>query len=313
MIKRNTVFILGAGASMPYGFPSGATLRQRICAEARNDSAMVRTLAVELGLQSRDLHQFSDAFTRSLQPSIDAFLARRQDFSELGKACIAYQLCSRENPGKIFNAEETDHWYRELWHAMTLDLTGPAMLTSNNVRFVTFNYDRSLEYSLHEATKHTFGLDDALARQYWEPIQICHVYGQLGAFRPGSGDGRAFTNTTSNLELQIAASGIRIIPEARGDDTEFEMVRSWLDWAERICFLGFGFDELNMKRLGLREVFESMSLQAGKPMPWVVASTLGLTDSEVHRRLLPSLGHINAHNELPRTNLMVLRESGILG
>ena len=31
MIKTKTVFILGAGASCPYGFPLGTELRQEIC------------------------------------------------------------------------------------------------------------------------------------------------------------------------------------------------------------------------------------------------------------------------------------------
>ena len=32
MINTNTVFVLGAGASIPYGFPSGAELREILCA-----------------------------------------------------------------------------------------------------------------------------------------------------------------------------------------------------------------------------------------------------------------------------------------
>ena len=31
MITEKPVFILGAGASCPYGFPSGAQLRENIC------------------------------------------------------------------------------------------------------------------------------------------------------------------------------------------------------------------------------------------------------------------------------------------
>lgn len=31
MITENTIFILGAGASKPYGFPTGAELREQIC------------------------------------------------------------------------------------------------------------------------------------------------------------------------------------------------------------------------------------------------------------------------------------------
>lgn len=314
MIKHNTVFVLGAGASMPYGFPSGEVLRQSICRDATSDSGMRGTLTTDMEIPEQDLRVFGDAFSRSLQPSIDAFLAKRQNFADIGKLCIAHQLCHRENPTAMFDGNTDDHWYRELWHAMTLDLNGPSLLRHNKVRFVTFNYDRSLEFALHEATKHSFGLDDAQAQRCWEALPICHVYGQLGAFRPANGDGRGYNKDVSANSLRIAAKGIRIIPEARDDDAEFQMVRTWFDWAERICFLGFSFDELNMQRLGLESVLEWIVNNKGKEhTPWVVASVLGLTKSEVRRRLQPHIERAKAHQEYPSKNLMVLRESGVLG
>jgi hypothetical protein len=311
MINHNTVFILGAGASMPYGLPSGEELRQSICHDAIAETEMRHVFTTELEIPGKDLRIFSEAFSRSLQPSIDTFLAKRPNFSDIGKLCIAYQLCHRENPAKIFHSDTADHWYRELWHAMTSDLNGHMFLRHNKVRFVTFNYDRSLEFSLHEATKHTFGLDDAQARQCWEPIPICHVYGQLGEFCPATGDGRDYSKDVSPKSLYIAANGIKIIPEAREDDTEFQMVRTWFEWAERICFLGFSYDELNMKRLGLDTVIEWVRGK-GKKSPWVVASTFGLTSSEVNHRLLPYLKLVDSHAQLPSKNLMVLRDTGIL-
>ncbi|WP_156096076.1 hypothetical protein [Methanobacterium sp. SMA-27] len=38
MIKTPTVFVLGAGASIPYGYPSGEKLREEICHELEDPS-----------------------------------------------------------------------------------------------------------------------------------------------------------------------------------------------------------------------------------------------------------------------------------
>lgn len=312
MIKQNTVFILGAGASMPYGFLSGAELRRSICRDSVFSSGMHAALTIDMEIPEHELRKFGDAFNRSLQPSIDAFLAKRPDLVEIGKLCIAYQLGHRENPSSIFDNEVSDHWYQELWHAMTTELKGPTLLRHNKVRFVTFNYDRSLEFALHEASKNTFELDDERAEECWASIPICHVYGQLGSLNSKNGDFRAYAKDVSASSLEIAANGIRIIPEAREDDTQFQMVRTWFEWAEQICFLGFGYDELNMNRLGLDSVLEWIK-KRGKGTPRIVASILGLTNSEVSRRLLPHIGHAENRTLIPSQNLMVLRESGILG
>lgn len=44
MIKTNTLFILGAGASKPFGYPTGKELRDLIRGQ-RNDNIIVRALA----------------------------------------------------------------------------------------------------------------------------------------------------------------------------------------------------------------------------------------------------------------------------
>ena len=38
MIKEETVFILGAGASCPYGYPDGKELREQICSNFARES-----------------------------------------------------------------------------------------------------------------------------------------------------------------------------------------------------------------------------------------------------------------------------------
>ena len=79
-------------------------------------------------------------------------------------------------------------------------------------------------------------------------------------------------------------------------------------WAERICFLGFGFDHLNMKRLDLKTVME----HRGANLPTIYASVLGRTSQENHfaRTTLGCVAGIWA--ECNNEKLMALREFGLL-
>lgn len=314
MIKKKTVFVLGAGASMPYGFPSGKQLRERICEQADDASSpLVRALKSELAISSAQVAEFGRAFQRSNQPSIDAFLARRADLVQIGKYCIAHEIGHREHPESIHAIGNEDDWYQALWHAMTVDLNGHGFLRHNKVRFVTFNYDRSLECMLHESAKHTFGLNDEEAYGAWGSIPIEHVYGSLGKFPLLNGDGRDYTKETGSRLLQMGAEGIRIIPEARMDDQVFQKVRPWFEWAEKVCFLGFGFDALNMERLDFNGVM--VWVAENKPnafRPEVSASAYGLTDEEIKRNVLPRFSDAGGRTVLATKNLMLLRQASVL-
>jgi hypothetical protein len=233
---------------------------------------------------------------------------------EIGKAAIAATLIPRENPDAVVSVGIKDHWYRAVWEAMIYEAPSAAYLGNNRVRFVTFNYDRSLEFFLHEATKHTFGIDDKAAMEQWKKIGILHVYGHLGEFHYEPSDGRRLYNPAASPEaIKIAAAALKVVPEARTDDP-FALARAWFGEAERICFLGFGFDSLNMKRLGLRDVIETRP----QATPLVVsASTLGKFEAEIAKARI-ALGC----NALPGNwgnwdgsdteNLVTLRKFGLL-
>jgi hypothetical protein len=71
ILYNNIAFVLGAGASKPYGFPTGYELRQRICRMEPN----VKKLLLRMGHSEFDLSTFSSAFQESAHLSIDAFIA----------------------------------------------------------------------------------------------------------------------------------------------------------------------------------------------------------------------------------------------
>jgi hypothetical protein len=284
MIKEPTVFILGAGASMPYGFPSGAALRQAICKVADGFDELAQKLQSLIDIDAAETIDFAKQFQRSNVASIDAFLARRPEFTVLGKLCIAAVLCEKENPDPTIRGMDDDHWYAHLWNDAIIDgVTNLGMLHTNRIRFITFNYDRSLEYFLCQSIKHTFGVANAVALDACRKFEILHVYGALGDFDIRTvGYSREYGGPVNAATLGIAAKGINVIPESRNDAPEFERARNWCAEARKIAFLGFGFDPLNLARLDLVSVMQ-WCLDQKQPLPSIVASGYGRTASEMAR------------------------------
>lgn len=325
MIKQKTVIVLGAGASAPYGLPTGLRLRQLICEnDAMSPFSKVRGAGIKgetmsarlfklIEVSETETLEFIESFKHSSVSSIDAFLARRKNFESLGKLIISFQLCRYEHRSLLYKSKNDDDWYSALWNALVDEITLPQHLINNQLRIISFNYDRSLEYFLHQAAVHTFGIDGETANSILEGMDILHPYGVLGKLEPLANEGgRPYSNDLTQSILKVAASGIQIIPEARDDAPAFDKARDWFAWAEQICFLGFGFDPLNVKRLGLASVLSDIEkLHVTKPR--VIASTYGRTPAEVNQ-IMNSLGvNVTKFYHFQEKNLLTIRQSGILG
>jgi hypothetical protein len=77
MIKTKTLFILGAGASNPFGYPTGAKLRDLIIEQKERRSILnVLNVYGDDDIKPFERHQesFIDEFRKSSVYSIDSFL-----------------------------------------------------------------------------------------------------------------------------------------------------------------------------------------------------------------------------------------------
>jgi hypothetical protein len=308
MIDKSTVLVLGAGASCAYGLPLGWELRNRLL--EMSVESLLTLPSGRQGVPIELIHQFNSAFRLSQWLSIDAFLAHRPEFIELGKHAIAAVLLPAERAERVLHSEPSDHWYRYLAHRMD---TSWDRLTDNKVSFVTFNYDRSLELFLETTFINRYGKAENEVRERLKAFPLIHVYGQLGSLDPDSPSFVHYGDTSARA-VKIAADGLRIIPEGRDESPEFEAARALLDAAERICFLGFGFDEMNVKRLGGPSI--NIRSKAGRGFGQLAAaSAFGSTQAERQKygRMISSAPDETAGRMHPGNCIETLRHTQILG
>ncbi|MBF8178092.1 SIR2 family protein [Herminiimonas contaminans] len=287
MLRANTTFVLGAGASCCFGFPTGSELSREICGLTRAypKEKKVRAFSAATTLLGIYSEPFFASFQESGTHSIDAFLARRDIFSDAGKAAIAAYLLDCEKPEKLFSVDgkaNNSDWYGYLWSRMYDQVNDVAdLVVNNNVSFITFNYDRSLELFLHTAIKNTYGLTADLAYEISSQFPIHHVHGHLGKFGPETSfryglveeEPRALGN-----RMASAVKSLRVIPADRADEIDsnaFDLL--WQ--AENIIFLGYGFDNQNNDRLGIRKLISRKS-DEGLNQPHIFATTLGMKNKE---------------------------------
>ena len=252
MITKPTVLVLGAGASIGFGYPSGPQLIRQI--DRLLPKPRVRDLLSKAGFDVPQLQRLQTALVHCGRTSIDALLEHREDLLEVGKAAIAYIIMAKENGSKrkLFGDYE-NNWYMYLF-----DRLGPiTRWTENRLKIVTYNYDRSLEYSLFTSAQNSFDAPDTVIANVISSLHIIHVHGRLDPL-PHEDDndaGRGYgKNAESGALIRRAAAGITIIHEKDDSASLLDDARGALSVAERICFLGFGYHEVNVTRLRFRDI-----------------------------------------------------------
>lgn len=252
MIVDPTVLILGAGASVPFGFPAGRGLLIGICRTLGSRGANLSNQMEQNGYDLTTQEKFKNELYASMQPSVDAFLEKRPEFMEIGKTAMSCALIPHERENHLISRDNGGRWYEYLFNKMD---TGFDKFGDNKLSIITFNYDRSLEHFLFRALRHSYGKSEEDAANLLKKIPIVHVYGQLGQLPYLAGAGRPYSPEVSPEIVAECVSEIRIVHES-ADDTTFSTAHRLLTSAQKICFLGFGYHLDNLERLRLNRLPE---------------------------------------------------------
>ncbi len=275
MITKNTVLILGAGASMPFGFPSGIGLRNEILKHLGVSTAAnwKHDFKHSYGILKEDTEKFYNSYLKCGGLSIDSFIENRPEFEELGKLCIAKVLISKEGSQNLFNMEDnTDHWYSYLVSKLNIK----EKFGLNNLSIITFNYDRSLEHYLFNTLKENNNIDDdKKCADLFNQINFVHVYGQLGYLTwQNEINNCGYNMDTNKHKIQNAAEEIKLIFDRTQNSATFDKAKNLIMDAKLIVFLGFGFDKTNLERLGF-------PLKNVQPQKRIIGTVYGLGLSEI--------------------------------
>lgn len=268
MISSQTVFVLGAGASAPFGFPLGQQLCDRVIKGLAVGGQQRVDLLNTTGFVERNLDHFREELRLSAQPSVDAFLEHRTEFIDIGKAAMAAILIGCEKPDEVW--KDTGSWLRIIFNHMRCAFEE---FENNQVAFVTFNYDRSLEYFFAKAMAASYGKKIEECAQILSTfVPIIHLHGRLGYLPWEKEGGRDFNDTRDVRTVEMCVNNIKIVHEdiADGRDKDFELASKLINEAERITFLGVGYGETNIKRLRIEGLGKNK----------IVGTAVGLTERE---------------------------------
>jgi hypothetical protein len=269
--------------------------------------------------EQNDLYGLIDEFRKSQLYSIDAFLGRRPEFTEIGKQAISAIILRAESQQQVLHVENNDHWYRYLLNRLCNQLKQD--FEPKALSIITFNYDRSLENYLFQAIQAVFNIDQKSAAAKLREIPIVHIYGWLGSPIPHERGFLAYGSEISAESVSKGAQGITVIPEGRDDSESLTIARDMLMSADQIAFLGFGFDQLNLSRLNSEETCKDMQQRTnGWAGRTIAATCFGLTRAEAlkaHGKLGQTIDTQRGANGLPSGFwdcgcLQLLRETELL-
>ena len=241
---------------MPFGFPSGNKLVAFISDMLNGDSSTVKLL-MNHSYDKEYIWEFRNNLVLSGRFSVDEFLEYRTEFIDVGKEAIAAALFRFEQTMSLFNVKAESNWYQYIFGLLN---TSFDEFDQNELAIITFNYDRSLEHYLFTALQNAYKKNDEECAEKLIKIPIVHVYGKLGRL-PWEKTNYSLVpfdlgTRPNKLGLYVGRGGenIKIIHENIEKDTEFNQAFELLMDAEQIYFLGFGFNETNLKRLRIESL-----------------------------------------------------------
>lgn len=297
MFDKKTVFIIGAGASAHFGYPTNAELLDLVRAEAteltifnsRRGATLPMPKVVErlksplrfnLGESAwADFHHECETLIKRINLNrpivIDHFLRDNPELQILGKTLIAKVIsrkefeCFKNMDGVKFD----ENWVSHIANKMADNCIEPNDIIKNDVHFITFNYDLSLERLLigNLTSRTRFGGIDFKS---FLQERFIHVYGAiaedassppLDQFRDM--DPRQQSLFCEDLDFAYSASTLmRLIDlnEKDQNEKEIERAKSLLSEAADIYVLGYSFDASNNARLGFPEIIRSKPCPGGE-------------------------------------------------
>lgn len=295
------VFIIGAGCSVPYGFPTGAMLMQKLkdfnygdnnvdspsfrppsylfdlyyelfgkyqeYANLRKAGGQYSYVAdgIEIKISNKireTIFPFAKSIRHSMMVSTDEFLKNRlsqekAEEADFGKRLIAREILVAERESeKQFSYEDGKRISKKIWlgnidwiqHLLSrIDQQDNWEKILKQTVFLTFNYDRVLEYCIFLYLTSDKQYSDADAHAFIKDMKIFHVNGFIGSLE------EIPFGAVENGKYQEIAKRMETVWEKRQnrDESEKEKYQDFLKNAQRVYFMGFSYIPDNLESIGI--------------------------------------------------------------
>jgi len=307
MFKKKTVFVVGAGGSFEVGLPVGDTLAVLISdrlktpehersmkpADERITDAINGLARSRSEQRAGHYHKAAQAIAQAMpiSLSIDNFLhthSEDQDKIDVGKIAIARCILEAErtcdlytDSHKPFDFTSLHARYRLNGRLASWHNTFFKMLTENvkrvnlksifdNICIITFNYDRCIEHYMSHAFARFFEMPLNEAQELCTSLEIIHPYGQVGNLLDRSKPVIEFGMDAYSDELLAVSKQIRTFTEQMTEESTVEKIRSRMEEATSIVFLGFSYGDMNIRML---------QTDGNREYKTVVGSAKGISES----------------------------------
>ena len=279
MFRPKTLFVIGAGASAEIDFPLGKGLIGLIAKDLNlyldaghlhsGEGDFFQLLRNHIGSTGalNEYLQASRSLAKSLTfaTSIDQHLDTHADDQKVklcGKAAIVYQILKAEENSALKDDREigepniagyelTNSWFNKFASLLFQGVQKNNLKSLfDGISIVCFNYDRCIERFLPYAIKSHFRIDLDEAQAISRLLKILHPYGTLGPLpEPNEPRGLKFGTPPRNAKVFEISSRLKTFTEQLEDEDTLAEIRSEVENAETIVFLGFGFLSDNMRIL----------------------------------------------------------------
>lgn len=270
MFRRQTLFVVGAGASAEFGLPLGTLLARQITNKmdirfergfdfvGSGDRRLYEQL---INSKRQDADQWQPAAMRirdglPFAQSIDDFLDQRRSdryINLYGKSAICQAILEAERESKLYfnpsNRDEpfdavalTDTWLVKFMYMLCRGVPREKVAhIFEHVDFIIFNYDRCIEHFLISALERAYSITQQDAAAIVDELQVLHPYGSVGRLGQVS-----FGNSGANCVA--LAEEIKTYTEQADEKTVLHKILDRVDRAECIVFLGFAYHRQNMPK-----------------------------------------------------------------
>lgn len=267
-----TFFILGAGANVDIGMPTGLHLKSTICSLFETREPLFKAKISCIGTSASDFQLYLNTLYRRnnyiseitnagtaiinglpLELSIDDFLYKHFDNKYLvscGKLSIVFAILNYERNSKMYTDSYVfpinninTSWYIQLYQK----IAGGCKLSTlikrlEEITFIIFNYDRCFERFFCNAIMINYCISYQEAQEIVNGMNIFHPYGNLGSCKFGA--------TVNHDELIEVSNNIKIYTEKPDEKTE--LLYRYFAFNKNpynVIFLGFAYHNQNMKIL----------------------------------------------------------------